>query len=444
MKQERIRDIILMLVLALITGILAGFGAIVFRGLVAFFHNLLFSGRLSVIYFENLHTPPGVLGAGIILVPVLGGMAVIWLIEHFAHDERGLSVPEIMNHIRHHDEKAKPISSLAKNLASAISIGSGASIGREGPVVQLGAAISSLICDLISLTAPQRKLLVAAGVAAGTAAIFSAPFTGMVFSMELFLPAFTIPAIVLIVIAATTATSVVYMILGSEPLFSVHAVFPINADRAFLLALALFLISGIITGLISTLFIKWIYRTEDAFNHFFKNSYLRHMAGMFMIGIMIYLCLRFLGHYYVEGVGFATIQDCLNMVLTNPWLLLLIFCCKFLATCLSLGSGASGGIFSPALFLGATSGSVLGIAFNHLFPGMEINPSIFALAGMAAMVGSTTGAVITAILLAFEITGSVQAFLPVLIMTVSAYVIRRKLCHESVYTLKLVRRGIHL
>jgi CIC family chloride channel protein len=194
----------------------------------------------------------------------------------------------------------------------------------------------------------------------------------------------------------------------------------------------------------STLFIRSIYWFEDAFSWLFTNRYLRHTVGMFIVGIMLYIFMRLFGHYYIEGIGYSTIQDILNALITNPWLLLCLALGKLLVTCLSLGTGASGGVFSPALFLGAALGVLFGLLFNYFFPNIAINPVLFAMIGMAAMVGSATGAIITAILLTLEMTRDYYAIFPLIITTVIAYVVRKKICRDSVYTLKLTRRGCYI
>ncbi len=438
------RHTALTLSLSFVVGVLAAFSAFLFRSLLAFFHNLFFFGHFSFVYNETIHTNPSLWGIGIILIPAIGGLFVIGLIERFAYDERGLSVPEIMYKTRHSKEKICPKISLAKTLAAAISIGSGASVGREGPIVQMSAAISSFLENVIALTVEQRTILIAAGAAAGTAAIFNAPLAGIAFAIELLLTSIDVVAITSIMIAALVAYCIQYLIIGNTSIFIIQMTHHINNYPSLLINLVLFIIFGIIIGIMSTLFIRSIYWFEDAFSWLFTNRYLRHTVGMFIVGIMLYIFMRLFGHYYIEGIGYSTIQDILNALITNPWLLLCLALGKLLVTCLSLGTGASGGVFSPALFLGAALGVLFGLLFNYFFPNIAINPVLFAMIGMAAMVGSATGAIITAILLTLEMTRDYYAIFPLIITTVIAYVVRKKICRDSVYTLKLTRRGCYI
>lgn len=165
------------------------------------------------------------------------------------------------------------------------------------------------------------------------------------------------------------------------------------------------------------------------------------MFGMLLVGITMYLLLVYAGHYYIEGVGYATIVDILQNLITSPWLLLLLIVLKLLSTFFTLSSGASGGVFSPSLFLGATIGAFFGVILQTLIPGMTLSPIVFAIAGMAGMVGSATGAVLTAVTMVSEMTNDSSVVLPILITVAAAYIVRKVLSSSSIYTLKLLRRG---
>ena len=194
-------------------------------------------------------------------------------------------------------------------------------------------------------------------------------------------------------------------------------------------------------GLASVAFIRGIYWMEDVFDAIPGNYYTRHMLGMLLTGVMMYLLFRFAGQYYVQGVGYATIMDILTAALKDPWFLLLLMALKLLATFLSLGSGASGGVFSPALFVGATGGAAFAYLCNAAFPGMEAHVPTFAIAGMAAMIGGTTGAVLTGIIMISEMTRDYSVVLPLVITVSTAYATRKMIMVESVYTMKLMNRG---
>lgn len=440
-NQQQPANAIAMVLYAAFIGILAGLATILFRKLVAFTHNLFFMRHFSFVYNENLHTSISLWGIGIILVPMLGGIIAIWLIEKFASDQRGLSVPEVMYAILYKEGKIQPAIALAKTIASAITIGTGGSVGREGPVFQIGATLSSIVSDLTHLSIPQRKVLIAAGVAACTAVIFHAPLSGVVFAVEVLLMQIAIFSVALIVVSTIVAITIEYILIGIEPIFSLQLANQMSS-HVTLLNTFIFILFGIMVGFISLMFIRGVYAFEDLFNKWFKNAYLRHMVGMFITGCMLFIAMDLFGHYYIEGIGFATIQDCLNNQMLNPWLLVILVFAKLLATCLTLGSGASGGIFSPSLFMGATLGSAFAIVINYILPGVGISPIMFAMLGMAAMLGSTTGALITSVVLISEMMNTIHLIFPIIMTVIMAYIVRHYLCHENIYTLKLRRRGV--
>jgi chloride channel protein, CIC family len=199
---------------------------------------------------------------------------------------------------------------------------------------------------------------------------------------------------------------------------------------------------SVILGLASALFIKSIYYAEDVFDDVFENEYLRHMYGMLMVGISLYLMMYFFGHYYVEGVGYATVLDVLTAVLTHPGFLLWLAILKLIDTAITLGSGGSGGIFSPLLFIGATLGGSVASIMMFFFPQeTAFNLQLGALVGMAGMVGASTAAPMTAIIMTAELTNDFPIILPCMIIVAVAYAVRRTLIRDSVYTLKLTRRG---
>jgi len=432
-----------MILFAIILGILGGLGTILFRNLVAFIHNIAFLGQFSFTYNENIHTSASIWGIGVILVPLVGGMIVVWLIKKYAPGQTGLGVPEILNVIFCKDGRILPSVALAKTVASAMTIGTGGSVGREGPVFQIGATLSSIISNLLHLATHQRKTLMAAGVAACTAVIFDAPLAGIVFASEFMLETISIFGIILIIIATFFALAIEYVLIDVKPIFSIQLVNQMSSNMT-LGNLSLFVFFGITAGIISILLIRSVYIVEDFFNNCFKNVYLRHMTGMLFVGVLMFLSMRLFGHYYIEGIGFATIQDCLNNQILNPWLLLFLILAKLFATCVTLGSGASGGIFSPSLFIGATLGSVFALVMNYLVPAFHVDPILFTIIGMAAMLGSTTGALITSIILTCEMMRNLHFVLPLTITVLIAYIVRYYFCHDNIYTLKLHRRGIEL
>ena len=377
-----------------------------------------------------------------VLVPVLGAAGVSFLVTHFAPEAKGHGVPEVMDAIYYNRGIIRPVVAAVKSLASGLSIGSGGSVGREGPIIQIGSSFGSTLGQHIPMATWQRITLIAAGTGAGIAATFNTPIGGLLFAMEIMLHEVSVRTMVPVAISTATATYIGRVFFGVFPAFSI----PELQTPFFHLLNPLLIVSyvgvGIITGIGSAIYIHSIYFLEDIFDQKMPgNYYLRHMAGMFLVGVLIYLSMAFLGHYYIEGVGYAGIEDVLTGKLTEFKLLVLLFVLKLLVTSLTLGSGASGGIFSPALFLGAMAGAAYGIALKAIFPFLPVSPPVFALAGMAGMVCGSTGAAITALVMVFEMTLDYNAVLPLTVTVAASNGIRVILCRETIYTLKLARRG---
>ncbi|HEX5397989.1 MAG TPA: chloride channel protein, partial [Verrucomicrobiae bacterium] len=349
---------------------------------------------------------------------------------------------EVMEAVYYQKGIIRPIVALIKSLASALSIGSGGSVGREGPIVQIGSSFGSTLGQILRLPAWQRITLVAAGAGGGIAATFNTPVGGILFAVELLLPEISARTLIPVAISTATATYIGRWLLGVNPSFVIPE-FELNKFHltSLYVVFACPVLGGLL-GVVSTVFIKSIYFCEDFFEErVSKNYYVRHLLGMLLVGIMIYLMQMGFGHYYVEGVGYATVQDVLTGSLSAFPLLLLLFVLKLTATSLTLGSGGSGGIFSPSLFLGATLGGAFGLLVKTIFPQLPVDPSAFAVIGMAGLVGSATGAAVTAIVMIFEMTLDYQMILPMTVTVAISYGIRRFLLKDSIYALKLARRG---
>jgi chloride channel protein, CIC family len=424
---------------AVVVGVITGFGAIFFRGLIALIHNIFYFGHFSVLYDANLYTPPSPWGIGIVLVPVIGGMGVVFLVTKFAPEARGHGVPEVMDAIFYQDGKIRPVVAAVKSLASALSIGTGAAVGREGPIIQIGASLGSTISQLLRLETWQRITLVAAGAGAGIAATFNTPIGGVMFAIELMMPEISVRTFLPVALATGTATFVGRVFLGVRPAFEVPAkLFLVNKPSS-LDALLLCAVLGVLCGVAATAFIRGLHRTENLFDRV-RNPYLRHGIGMLAVGAMMYVLLLGSGHYHIDGVGYSTIQDILFGGMTIAPLMLGLFAGKLLATSLSLGSGSSGGIFSPSLFMGATLGGAFGAVAQTLFPLPDVTIPAFAMVGMAAMVGGGTGAAMTAVTMIFEMTRDYDIVMPMIVAVAISIGIRRMLSDENIYTIKLVAR----
>jgi CIC family chloride channel protein len=428
--------------LSIAVGVVSGLGAVVFRALIAIFHNLLFLGTISTQYDANVHTPASPWGSFVILVPVIGALMVTALVERFAPEARGHGVPEVMDAVYYRKGVIRPVVALIKSLASALCIGSGGSVGREGPIVQIGSSFGSTVGQLFAMSLRQRIVLVAAGAGGGIAATFNTPIGGVLFAVELILPEVSAKTLVPVVIATAIATYIGRLFFGVHPSFVIPALEKPYFHLANPWLLASYGGLGVLAGLASTAFIRVLYGLEDFFEgRLGKNLYVRNVGGMLIFGIVIYLLEVASGHYYIEGVGYAVVQDVLTGKIPVIAFLVALCLLKLLATSLTLAAGGSGGIFSPSLFMGATAGGAYGFLLVFLIPGLGIDPAAFAVAGMAGMVGGTTGAALTAIVMIFEMTLDYSVILPMTITVALSYGVRKLLSRESIYTLKLVRRG---
>ncbi len=427
--------------LAIGVGVVGGIGAVVFRGLIAVVHNFAFAGTFSVIYNANVFTPPSRWGAAIVLVPVIGSVIVTFLVTKFAPEAKGHGVPEVMDALYYNEGKIRPVVAAVKSLASAICIGTGGSVGREGPIVQIGATFGSTIGQFIRMAPWQRMTLVAAGAGAGIAATFNTPIGGVMFAIELMMPEVSVRTFLPVALATGTATFIGNLVLGPNPAFAMPAQALIGNHPASLPALLLFALLGTIIGVAATIFVWALPFAEDQFDRI-KNPYLRHAFGMVLVGLLFYAFFRLWGHYFVEGVGYATVQALLIGQMTPMlYILPLLFLGKLVAISLTIGSGGSGGIFSPSLYMGAMLGGGFGALVNAIHPVAGATPETFAIVGMAAMVGGGTGAAMTAVTMIFEMTRDYGMVMPMILAVALSLGVRRVLSRQSVYTIKLVARG---
>ncbi|MGE4561231.1 MAG: chloride channel protein [Desulfobulbus sp.] len=434
-----------LLLLAVLTGFIAGFGALIFRGLIALVHNGLFLGTFSLSYDANQHTPASPWGAAVVFVPVLGALIVTFLVTRFAPEAKGHGVPEVMDAVYYGKGIIRPVVALFKALASAFCIGTGGSVGREGPIAQIGSAFGSTMSQVFPMTAKQRITLIAAGAGGGIAATFNTPIGGLLFAIELLMHEVSVSTLVPVALATVTATYIGQLFFGVHPAFVIPALEQPYFSALSPWVLLYYAILGLGMGALAALYIRSLYAFEDLFGDVSRrHPYLCHAGGMFAVGVLMYGIMLVTGHYYIDGVGYSAIEDALSGQLLAMGLMAALFGAKLLATCLTLGSGGSGGIFSPALFLGATGGGAFGVLCHQLFPGMAISPAAFAVAGMAGMVGGATGAPMTAIVMIFEMTLDYSVILPITITVALSFGLRTLLVKESIYTLKLVRRGHYM
>ena len=430
--------------LALVVGVVTGYGAVVFRALVALIHNVAFYGVFSINYDANLLTAPSTWGPLVILVPVIGGLFVVFLVNTFAPEAKGHGVPEVMNAIYFEQGRIRPMVALVKSVASSLSIGTGASVGREGPIIQIGSSLGSSIAQMFNLQTGQRITLLAAGAGAGIAATFNTPLGAVLFAIELMMPEVSTRTFLPVVIATGAATYIGRISFGLAPAFEVPLAAVPQVSAVDLQALIVYVVLGVLCGIAAWALIRSMLVTSTLFKKMPGNDYTRHAVGMLSIGILMYVLLLTGGNYYVDGVGYGVIQEILRGTMTSLPLLVILFFAKLYATSVSIGSGASGGVFSPSLFVGATLGAAVGVVGNLIFPDAGITPVEFALVGMGGVVAAGTGAAMTAIIMIFEMTRDYNIIVPLVVAVAIALGFRRMIISETIYTSKLVLRGRHI
>jgi chloride channel protein, CIC family len=416
-------ETLVLVTFAIVVGIGGGLGTIIFVRMISFFNTVFFGGG-------KLLGLPGT--TYVILLPILGGLIVGPLVHFIAPEAKGHGVPEVLTAIATKGGRIRPVVVLVKALGSAITIGSGGSVGREGPIVQIGSALGSIIGQLFKLSERRVINLVASGAAAGIAATFNAPIAGVMFALEVILGDFGFYNLTTMVVSAVTASVVSRAVLGNTPAFTVPA-YSLNSPWELPLYLGL----GIVAGFGAMAFVKSLYFMEDLFDHWKFPPYLKPAAGGLALGILGYFIPR------VFGTGFDTISNTLTGQLGLGLLIILIFG-KILATTITLGAGSSGGVFAPALFIGAVLGGAYGQLAQMIFPGLPISSGAYAMVGMAAVFAGAARAPITAVIILFEMTQDYRIILPLMFATVVSTIIAQGIEPESIYTLKLKLRGIDI
>lgn len=417
-----------MIVLAIIIGILGGFGAVAIRALIHYISDISFTGDGSLL--ENIINSPWYIK---LLIPAIGGLIVGPIIYFFAPEAKGHGVPEVMQALLVKGGLIRPRVAFIKAFASSVTIGTGGSVGREGPIIQIGASIGSTIGQFFRVSSKRLKTLVGCGAAAGIAAAFNAPIAGALFAVEIILMDFGFKQFMPIVISSVMATVVSHQFEGNFPAFVVsgyHLESPYEIGFYFIL--------GILAGVVSYLFIKVLYFLEDVWDEKFKfPPYLKATLGGLIIGGIA------LAYPEIMGVGYDSISMALNSNMVWSIALVLVFV-KILASSMTLASGGSGGIFAPSLFMGAMLGAFFGYWVHYFFPEITAEHGAYALVAMGGLVAGTTRAPITAIIIVFEMTKDYNIILPLMIVCTVSQILSSKLSRESIYTLKLVRRKIKL
>jgi CIC family chloride channel protein len=412
---------------ALIVGIASGLGAVGFRYLIGVFQRLGY-GSADELLWVLLDLP----WHRYIWVPAVGGLVVGPMIYFFAREAKGHGVPEVMEAVALRGGVIRKRVVAIKTLASAISIGVGGSVGREGPIVQIGSAIGSSIGQMLNVSQGRMRTLVGCGAAGGIAATFNAPIAGAMFALEVILGDFGLATFSPIVISAVTATAISRAFLGDFPAFFVPAYSLVSAWE-----FPLYLLLGVMCAGVGVLFTRVLYKAEDLFDQVPIPEYMKASVGGMIMG-----CTA-LVFPHVLGVGYGGIDMALMQHLGWFMMLVLVFM-KIIATSLTIGSGLSGGIFAPSLFIGAMAGGAFGSLVHPLLPAYTASPGAYAIVGMAAVVSATTHGPLTAILILFEMTGDYKIILPLMITCIVSCLLAGRLFRDSIYSMKLTRRGIDI
>jgi len=423
---------------ALIVGVGTGLGAVAFRYLIQGVE------WIGYDWFPAITAHWG--KAYVLIIPAIGGLIVGPLIYFFAREAKGHGVPEVMEAVALRGGRIRPIVAVVKSFASAISIGSGGSVGREGPIVQIGSALGSSLGQKLGLSDDRIRNLVACGAAGGIAATFNAPIAGVVFALEIILGEFSVKYFSSVVVSAVTASVIGRAVFGDIPAFHIPVAYGVNSLWEF----AFYPVLGLAAAMVGAGFVYLLYWSEDVFAKWKSiPEWVQPAIGGVLLGVVALSYPRLTGITWermpqIYNVGYEIIESALaNHLALGTVLVLLIL--KMIATSLTLGSGGSGGVFAPVLFMGAMFGTAFELVINMLFPGVAAPPGAYALVGMGALFAATAHAPLTAVLILFELTGDYKIMLPLMFTVVIATLFAQKLLKgENIYSLKLTRRGIHI
>ncbi|MGB3225347.1 MAG: chloride channel protein [Desulforhopalus sp.] len=435
---------LLLLILAVVVGAFTGLASVFFVKLIFAIQDFSYGSVSDFLPF---------LGKWIyLIIPILGGLLVGPLIL-LAQEAKGHGVPEVMQALILRGGRIRARVAAAKITASALCIGTGGSAGREGPIIQVGAALGSTIGQVLRLSDERIRNLVACGAAAGIAATFNAPIAGVAFAIEVLMCGLQMRAFGNVVIAAVSASVVSRTLIGDDFAFQVPS-YTLNSS----LEIILYLILGLVAAVVGIMFMRMLNFSENVFDNWKFPQLFKPAVGGVLLGVLGLLYMNLpnltfpagsgahgagldtpIPHMYGSGFPFieAAIQGNASL-----WLLVILIFIKPLATSFTLGSGNSGGVFAPSLFTGAMLGGAMGHLFSYWFPSIGNNTGAFALVGMAALFSATARAPLTAMLIVFEMSNDYFLILPLMVAGVTASYFSQWLHPESIYTMKLAKRGV--
>ena len=437
-RRANVSEDTFLLITAVLVGIGAGVGTVVVRSLIE---------AVEWVGFDLIPKLTTQFGHSyLVVVPAVGGVLVGVLINRYAREAKGHGVPEVMEAIALRGGRIRPVVAFVKAVASALTIGSGGSADSEGPIVQIGASLGSTLGQALHLSDDRIRNLVACGAAGGIAATFNTPIAGVIFALEVILGAFSVRYFSTVVISAVVASVIGRAIYGDLPTFPLPVEYGVRSVWEF----AFYPLLGILAALVGAAFVRILYRVEEGFEAWrVFPEWAKPAIGGALLGLLALLYPHLAGadwqrtpHFF--GAGYDIIAAALqNQLVLSTVLLLLIM--KIAATSLTLGSGGSGGVFAPALFMGAMLGTAFEIVVDAAFPDIIAPPGAYALLGMAAVFAASAHAPITAIIILGELTDDQRIVLPLMLTVIVATLVSRRLLHgQSIYTLKLTRRGVNI
>ena len=422
------------LVLGGLVGTMAGLIAILFHHAIMQVTHFLYQIEPSQRFWEKsgeIHP------ITLFLVMAAIALTVQWLTQKLAPEAKGHGVPEVMLAVATKNAKIRPRVALVKLLGSALSIGGGFAVGREGPTALIGASFGSVAGQLLKFSRKRMKMIVGCGTAGALAAAFNAPLAGAAFSCELVVGNFSLHYFGPILVAAVMGTLMTRIIDGNYHALFADVSFGIASPSDFVLVLIL----GILAGLLGILFTNTLYKLEDFAEAQRARSYSLTIGLCFLVALCVVFCPMVAGPAGWDAIRY--------LVHAEPsWslagLAIVLAFLKLLSTSLSLAAGASGGIFAPSLLIGASLGTAYGVVINKILPFRLQSPACYALVGTGAFVAAITQAPLTAMTMIFELTGQYEIILPLILALGSAMAVYSHGIKGSIYTLKLLRRGINL
>ena len=426
LQKVKMTEHFFLILLAVLIGIFSGFGAVIVKFIIEEFTIILFPGTGTLL--NRINNLPF---WWVLTVPTLGGLAVGIISKYTAKEAQGHGVPEVIQAILLRGGKIKPVIAIIKALTSTVTIGTGGSVGYEGPIVQIGASIGSTVGQFFRVSSKRLKILAGCGAAAGLAAAFNVPVAGAIFALEILLMDFGISKIAPIIISSVIATVISHYLSGAFVEFTVPSAVFINGwEVGHWFGL------GVLCGVVSFIFIKHLYYTE----HFFEKrvkipKYIKPAIGGAIIGVIGIFAPS------VLGVGNDAINLSINS--TSVWYIMLMLAgLKIISTSFTLGSGGSGGVFAPSLFIGAMLGAFYGSIVAMFYPMQTASPGVYALIGMGGMLAGALRAPMTAIIIVFEMTQHYDLLMPLMVTSIISLLISGKLTRESIYTMKLIQNNV--